>query len=157
MSVTVGHQRVNSTNQIALSRARCGKRWGRRWERRSGRSTLLFSAATSGSLMPRRASTPPCGTWWLWRPWRPWNVAASVCAMCGTHALLSPVPVLSRLLRRWYLPDFWARLASFASLGIAPPDWHSVPPGHPFLCCVSDRIVMNGPPDVASPPGSPVS
>jgi hypothetical protein len=52
--------------------------------------------------------------------------------------------------------DFWARLASFASLGIAPRDWHSVPPGHPFLCCVSDRVVMNGPPDVASPPGSPV-
>ena len=52
--------------------------------------------------------------------------------------------------------DFWARLASFASLGIAPRGWHSVPPGHPFLCCVSDRVVLNGPPDVASPPGSPV-
>jgi hypothetical protein len=53
--------------------------------------------------------------------------------------------------------DFWARLASFTSLGIAPRDWHSVPPGHLFLCCVSDRVVMNGFPDVALPPGSPVS
>jgi hypothetical protein len=51
--------------------------------------------------------------------------------------------------------DFWARLASFASLGIAPRNWHSVPSDHPFLCCVSDRVVLNGPPDVASPPASP--
>jgi hypothetical protein len=27
--------------------------------------------------------------------WRPWTVAASVCTMCGTHAPVSPVPVLS--------------------------------------------------------------
>ncbi len=51
--------------------------------------------------------------------------------------------------------DFWARLALFASLGIAPRPWPSVPPGHPFLCCVSDRVVWNGPPDVASPPDRP--
>ncbi len=53
--------------------------------------------------------------------------------------------------------DLWARLASFVSLGIAPRDWQSVLPGHPFLCCVSDRVMLNGPPDVASRPGSPVS
>jgi hypothetical protein len=54
------------------------------------------------------------------------------------------------------MADFWARLASFGSLGIAPRDWHFVPPGHPFLSCVSDRVVMNRSPDVASAPGSPV-
>jgi hypothetical protein len=53
--------------------------------------------------------------------------------------------------------DFWARLAPFASLEIAPRAWPAVPPALPLLCCVSDRLVMNGPPDVAALPGSPAS
>jgi hypothetical protein len=40
--------------------------------------------------------------------------------------------------------DVRTRLVSFASLGIAPWDWH------PFLCYVSDRVVMNGPSGVTS-------
>ena len=51
--------------------------------------------------------------------------------------------------------DFWARVASFAALGIAPDGWATVPAVPPFLANRSDRVVFVGPPDTASPPGSP--
>ncbi len=54
------------------------------------------------------------------------------------------------------LADFWARLRSFAVLGIAPRGWASVPDSHCFLASgPGGRVVLREPPDVESPPGSP--
>ena len=51
--------------------------------------------------------------------------------------------------------DFWARVASFAALGIVPDGWGSVPGAHPFLANRAGRVVFVSPPDSASPPPSP--
>jgi hypothetical protein len=51
--------------------------------------------------------------------------------------------------------DFWARVASYAALGLVPAGWESVPADHPFCARRSDRVVFVGPPDTASPPASP--
>ncbi len=54
------------------------------------------------------------------------------------------------------LADFWARLQSFATLGIAPRGWESVPETHCFLASgPGGRVVLRGPPDTDSPPASP--
>ncbi|GFR52607.1 hypothetical protein Agub_g15205 [Astrephomene gubernaculifera] len=42
--------------------------------------------------------------------------------------------------------DFWARISSFASLGIIPRGWASVPSDHPFLARQGGRVVFYGPP-----------
>ncbi len=47
---------------------------------------------------------------------------------------------------------FWARLHDFATLGLAPPDWSTVPPSHPFLCRASDDSIVAVLPDAASMP-----
>ena len=48
--------------------------------------------------------------------------------------------------------DFWARLHDFATLGLAPPDWSTVPPSHPFLCRAGDDSIVAVLPDAASMP-----
>ncbi len=50
----------------------------------------------------------------------PWNAAASVYTMCGTHTrtALPRARLVSNAAE--VVADFWARLASFASQGIAP-------------------------------------
>ena len=53
------------------------------------------------------------------------------------------------------IADFWARLASFAALGLPPRGWDTVPPDHVFLAGVSGRVVLRRPADVESPPASP--
>ncbi len=52
------------------------------------------------------------------------------------------------------IADFLARLAAFASLGLAPQNLGAVPAAYKFRGCVTDRVVLNGPPDVASPSAS---
>jgi len=54
--------------------------------------------------------------------------------------------------------DFWARLRSFATLGVRPRGWHDVPVGHPFLSVSPQgRVLFQAPPDFDSPPASPRS
>lgn len=53
--------------------------------------------------------------------------------------------------------DFWGRLGSFARAGITPRNWGDVPRDHCFLASSANGgVVFSGPPDVDSPPGSPV-
>lgn len=54
--------------------------------------------------------------------------------------------------------DFWARLRSFASLGLPPRRWQEVPAGHLFLSSSPvGRVIVQELPDAASPPASPRS
>lgn len=71
----------------------------------------------------------------------------------GDTSVLSR-PTLVRI-GAYVVADFWARLASYAALGLPPPGWSSVPGDHPFLANVDGRVVFRGPPDTGSPPSSP--
>ena len=54
------------------------------------------------------------------------------------------------------IADFWGRLQSYASLGLRPKAWATVPAHHPFLSRgAGDCVLLVLPDDVGSPPPSP--
>ena len=60
----------------------------------------------------------------------------------AAHPVVRPPSVLARA-SALAVADFWARLASFAALGLAPDKWgRKVPPAHPFLSNGGCRVNM---------------
>ena len=72
-------------------------------------------------------------------------------AVRGGRSQRAPVSAVRRV-GASVVADIFARLRSFAALGLVPRGWRDVPQEHPFLACsASGGVVFRGPPDVGDP------